>query len=235
MNSGKLYLIPTIIADNTQKSVLSPQIAEVVGHLDYFLVENLRTARRFISSLQLGLVIDQLTFEELNKDTQQAEVERMMKPVLEGKSVGIISEAGCPGIADPGSLAVQLAHKKGIQVVPLVGPSSIFLALMASGMNGQQFAFHGYLPIDAKERSTAIKNLELESKKKNQAQIFMETPYRNNKFLADLLVHLSPNTRLCIAKNVTGPDELIITKNINDWKNNIPDLDKVPVVFVLQA
>jgi 16S rRNA (cytidine1402-2'-O)-methyltransferase len=235
MNSGKLYLIPTVIADDTQKSVLSPQIVEVLSHLDYFLVENLRTARRFIGSLKLGLVIDQLTFEELNKDTQQAEVERMMKPVLEGKSAGIISEAGCPGIADPGSLAVQWAHKKGIQVVPLVGPSSIFLALMASGMNGQQFAFHGYLPIDAKERITAIKNLELESKKKNQAQIFMETPYRNNKFLADLLVHLSANTRLCIAKSITGTDESIITKNINDWKNNIPDLDKVPVVFVLQS
>jgi len=235
MNSGKLFLIPTIIADDTHKSVLSPQITEVVSHLDYFLVENLRTARRFIGSLKLGLVIDQLTFEELNKDTEQAEVERMMKPLLEGRSAGILSEAGCPGIADPGSLAVQWAHKRGIQVVPLVGPSSIFLALMASGMNGQQFAFHGYLPIDAKERSNAIKNLELESRKKNQAQIFMETPYRNNKFLADLLVHLSPNTRLCIAKNVTGQDESIITRNISEWKIKLPDLDKVPVVFVLQA
>jgi len=235
MKSGKLYLIPTTIADDTQKSVLSPQVSDVILHLDYFLVENLRTARRFISSLQLGKQIDQLSFEELTKDSSPADAERMLKPILEGKSAGIISEAGCPGIADPGSLAVQLAHKKGIQVVPLVGPSSIFMALMASGMNGQQFAFHGYLPIDTKEKAQAIKNLELESRKKNQAQIFMETPYRNNKFLADLIGTLSPSTRLCIAKNITAKDESIKTKMVSEWKNNLPDLDKVPVVFILQA
>lgn len=235
MKQGKLYLIPTIIADDTHKSVLSPQIIETIQQLDFFLVENIRTARRFISSLQLGLVIDQLVFEELHKDSSQADAERMLKPIMEGKSAGILSEAGCPGIADPGSLAVQLAHKKNIQVVPLVGPSSIFLALMASGMNGQQFAFHGYLPIDAKEKANAIKQLEQESRKKNQSQIFMETPYRNNKFLTDLLSHLAPNTRLCIAKNITSKDESIRTLTIAEWKNNLPDLDKVPVVFVLQA
>jgi 16S rRNA (cytidine1402-2'-O)-methyltransferase len=158
-----------------------------------------------------------------------------MMPLLNGSDIGVISEAGCPGIADPGALAVAYAHQKGIQVVPLSGPSSMFLALMGSGFSGQSFAFHGYLPIDKKERATTLKKLEQESLREKRAQLFMETPFRNNQLLADALATLSSQTKLCIAKNLTAADELIQTKTIADWKNHPLDLHKVPTVFILQA
>ena len=235
MSKGKLFLIPTILAENTADKVISPQVKDAVKNLSYFLVENVRTARRYISSLRLGLFIEELQFEVLDKSTKGAELERIMRPLFEGQDVGVMSEAGCPGIADPGSAAVAYAHAKGIKVIPLSGPSAMFLALMGSGFNGQSFAFHGYLPIDKKDRIEAIKNLETDSSKSNRTQIFMETPFRNNHLMEDLKVTLNPDTKLCIAKNITGPDEMILTKPVSEWGKAKLDLHKIPVVFVLYA
>jgi 16S rRNA (cytidine1402-2'-O)-methyltransferase len=235
MPKGKLFMIPTVLADNTAHWVISPQVQEVISHTKIFLVENPRSARRYISSLKLGINIEELHMEVLDKDTPSEQVSRLMMPLLNGADIGVISEAGCPGIADPGALAVAYAHQKGIQVVPISGPSSMFLALMGSGFSGQSFAFHGYLPIDKKERAAALKKLEQESVREKRAQLFMETPFRNNQLLADALAFLSPQTKLCIAKNLTAADELIQTKTIADWKNHPIDLHKVPTVFILQA
>jgi 16S rRNA (cytidine1402-2'-O)-methyltransferase len=235
MPKGKLFMIPTVLADNTAHWVISPQVQEVISHTKIFLVENPRSARRYISSLKLGINIEELHMEVLDKDTPPEQVSRLMMPLLNGADIGVISEAGCPGIADPGALAVAYAHQKGIQVVPISGPSSMFLALMGSGFSGQSFAFHGYLPIDKKERAVALKKLEQESVREKRAQLFMETPFRNNQLLADALASLSPQTKLCIAKNLTAADELIQTKTIADWKNHPLDLHKIPTVFILQA
>ncbi|NDE61213.1 MAG: SAM-dependent methyltransferase [Cyclobacteriaceae bacterium] len=235
MPKGKLFLIPTVLADDTAAQVISPQVREVILHTKFFLVENLRTARRYISSLKLGLTIDEISLELLDKDTPSQQVVSLMEPLLSGEDMGIISEAGCPGIADPGALAVAYAHQKGIQVVPLAGPSSLFLALMGSGFSGQSFAFHGYLPIDKKDRVAALKRLEQESLREKRSQLFMETPFRNNQLLADALQILSPHTQLCIAKNLTAADEMIQSKSVAAWKLNAPDLHKVPTVFILQA
>jgi 16S rRNA (cytidine1402-2'-O)-methyltransferase len=235
MPKGKLFLIPTVLAENTAHWVISPQVQDVIAHTKIFLVENPRSARRYISSLKLGINIEELHLETLDKDTLPEQVSRLMMPLLNGADIGVISEAGCPGIADPGALAVAYAHQKGIQVVPISGPSSLFLALMGSGFSGQSFAFHGYLPIDKKERAAALKKLEQESMREKRAQIFMETPFRNNQLLADALAALSPHTKLCIAKNLTAADEFIQSKAVADWKNFPLDLHKVPTVFVLQA
>jgi 16S rRNA (cytidine1402-2'-O)-methyltransferase len=235
MPKGKLFMIPTVLAENTAHLVISPQVQEVISHTKIFLVENPRSARRYISSLKLGINIEELHMEVLDKDTPPEQVSRLMMPLLNGADIGVISEAGCPGIADPGALAVAYAHQKGIQVVPISGPSSMFLALMGSGFSGQSFAFHGYLPIDKKERAMTLKRLEQESLREKRAQLFMETPFRNNQLLADALASLSPQTKLCIAKNLTAADELIQTKTISDWKNHPLDLHKVPTVFILQA
>ena len=233
MKKGKLYLIPTVLAEDTADKVISDEIREIITHTKHYLVENVRTARRYISSLKLGVNIEGLHFEVLDKKTRRSELEGIMQPIFEGKNIGIMSEAGCPGIADPGSLAVAYAHEKNIQVVPLSGPSSMFLALMGSGFNGQSFAFHGYLPIDKKERIQAIKTLEVEAIKHKRTQIFMETPFRNNHLLKDLLETLHPDTLLCIAKNLTGSEEMIKSKTVRDWKKNPIDLHKTPTVFVL--
>jgi 16S rRNA (cytidine1402-2'-O)-methyltransferase len=235
MSKGKLYMIPTVLAENTAHWVISPQVKEVIANTKIFLVENPRSARRYISSLKLGITIEELQFEVLDKDTPPEQVSRLMMPLLNGADIGVISEAGCPGIADPGALAVAYAHQKDIQVVPISGPSSMFLALMGSGFSGQSFAFHGYLPIDKKERAATLKKLEQESVREKRAQLFMETPFRNNQLLADALAILSPQTKLCIAKNLTAADELIQTKTIADWKNHPLDLHKIPTVFILQA
>lgn len=235
MPKGKLFLIPNVLAENTAQTVISPQVKEVIAHTKIFLVENLRTARRYISSLKLGVNLEEIHMEILDKDTPPETMSRLMQPLMNGADIGIISEAGCPGIADPGAVAVAFAHHKGIQVVPLSGPSSMFLALMGSGFSGQSFAFHGYLPIDKKDRSAAIKKLEAESLREKRAQIFMETPFRNNQLLEDLLATLNPNTKLCIAKNITGSDEMILTKTANEWKKLPLDLHKIPTVFILQS
>lgn len=235
MPQGKLFLIPNVLAENTADAVITPQVKEVIAHTKVFLVENLRTARRYISSLKLGVNLEEVHMEILDKNTTPESINRLLQPLFKGADVGIISEAGCPGIADPGALAVAHAHTRGIQVVPLSGPSSMFLALMGSGFSGQSFAFHGYLPIDKKERNQALRKLEAESAKEHRAQIFMETPFRNNQLLEDALAALSPQTKLCIAKNLTAADELIQTKTIADWKKNPIDLHKIPTVFILQS
>ena len=226
-----LFLIPTILAPDTQESVLPPQIKAVVSELNVFFVEELRTARRFISSLKLNKVIDEITFYELNKDTPPDQTLAQLKKL--NTDAGIISEAGCPGIADPGAVAVGFAHQLGHKVVPLVGPSSILMALMSSGFNGQSFVFHGYLPIDKVLKIKALQNLEQTANKKHQTQIFMETPFRNNQLLEDILQTLNAETLLCIACNVTAEDEFIKTLPIKIWRKSTPDLHKKPTIFLL--
>jgi 16S rRNA (cytidine1402-2'-O)-methyltransferase len=229
---GTLYLIPTPLSDDQGKSI-SPEVMEVVTSLDNFLVENVRTARRFISSLNTGKVIENISFNLLDKNTPPDTISALMKPVMNGMDIGVMSEAGCPGIADPGNLAVQFAHQYDIRVVPLTGPSSIFMSLMASGFNGQSFVFHGYLPINKNERVQSIKKIEKNALQLHQTQIFMETPYRNNQLVADLIKSCSPSTKLCIARDITGGQEMIRTKRMHEWKKSIPDLHKIPVIFLI--
>ncbi|WP_299759008.1 SAM-dependent methyltransferase [uncultured Pontibacter sp.] len=233
--TGTLYLIPTILAENTQDQVISPQVKETVQHLTYFIVENLRTARRYVKSICPELVIEQLKFVQVDKDASPAQVQASLKPLLEqGIDAGIISEAGCPGVADPGAEVVKYAHQKSIKVVPFAGPSAILLSLMASGFSGQQFCFHGYLPIEKGPRLQALRQLEKEMQQRNQTQIFMETPYRNNKLLEDLLATLHPDTKLCIAANITSPEhEFIQTRSISQWRGKLPDIHKQPAVFLI--
>ncbi|TPE45231.1 SAM-dependent methyltransferase [Pontibacter mangrovi] len=233
--TGTLYLIPTVLADNTQDQVISPQVKETVQQMTYFIVENLRTARRYVKSICPELVIEQLKFVQIDKDATAAQVQASLKPLLEqGMDAGVISEAGCPGVADPGAEVVKHAHQKSIKVVPFAGPSAILLSLMASGFNGQQFCFHGYLPIDKRDRLQALRQLEKEMQQRNQTQIFMETPYRNNKLLDDLLATLHPDTKLCIAANITSPEhEFIQTKSISQWRGKLPDIHKQPTVFLI--
>lgn len=234
MQNGNLYLIPTVIAEK-QTDVIPEQVRNVVKHTEYFLVENLRTARRYISSLNLGLTIEDLHFDVLDKNTSPAELEKLMRPVFDGKNIGVISESGCPGIADPGSVAVKYAHAHRLKVVPLVGPSSIFLSLMASGFNGQSFVFHGYLPIDKKELELVAKQIETDSRKKNQTQIFIEAPYRNNQLLENLTRFCHSETMLCVAKDISGTEEFIRSARMKEWKASQVDLHKVPTVFLLYA
>ncbi len=233
--SGILYLIPTVIADNTQQTQLPAAAIEAIRHTRYFLSENVRTARRFVSSLKVHESIEALSFEVLNKDTQAEHIGGLMTPARQGHAIGVISESGCPGIADPGALAVAYAHAHQIKVVPITGPSSILLALMASGFNGQQFAFHGYLPIDAKNASAVIRELERESQQRQQTQIFIETPYRNEALLSHLLRSLRDDTQLCIAVNLTAPDETIVSKPVIQWKKEPITIGKTPAVFLLLA
>ncbi|MGB3778958.1 MAG: SAM-dependent methyltransferase [Tunicatimonas sp.] len=232
---GQLFLIPSVIAPDTAGRVLPPQVLEVLGRLDYFLAENLRTSRRFISSLKLGRPIDQLHFDVLDKRTAPQALATLMAPLRQGNDVGILSEAGCPGVADPGALAVAYAHQHNITVVPLVGPSSFLLALMASGFSGQSFAFRGYLPIDKVARQKAVRQLEKEARQHRQTQIFMETPFRNDSLLRDVLSQCSPNTLVCVAKDITGPNEFIKTQTVQRWRQHVPALHKVPTVFLLSA
>jgi len=231
--TGTLFLVPTVLAEDTGATVIPPQVISCVGNLSYFIVENARTARRYIKSIAPEKVIEELQIVIINKDSSEAEVKKALEPLKNGVSAGIISEAGCPGVADPGAEVVKFAHQQGLKVVPLVGPSAILLALMGSGFNGQSFAFHGYLPIEKKDRIAAIRNLEKEMLQKDQTQIFMETPYRNNQLLQDLTQHLTPTYRLCIAANITAPNELIRTDTIANWKKNLPELHKQPAVFLL--
>lgn len=230
--TGKLFLIPTPLAEDTALSVLPPQVLEQCSSLRYYLCENIRTSRRFLSSLRLGLTIEELTMAELNKDTPDGEVAQLLAPLKEGHDMGLLSEAGCPAVADPGARAVAHAHQLGISVVPLVGPSSILMALMAAGFNGQNFAFTGYLPINKAERIQAIRDLE-KGARGGQTQIFMETPYRNNHLLADIVQSCSGDIQLSIAANISAPDQFICTRTINNWKKQLPDLHKKPTIFIL--
>ncbi|HAS42673.1 MAG TPA: SAM-dependent methyltransferase [Microscillaceae bacterium] len=235
MAKGTIYLIPTVLAPDTQNQVLPDYTIQQIKSIEYFFVENVRTARRFISSLKLGINIEGLTFYLIDKHTPAEEIKKNAQVLAKGKDVGVISEAGCPGIADPGALVVNVGHKLGVKVVPLVGPSSIFLALMSSGLNGQSFAFKGYLPIDKQDRIKAVKQLEKLSLNLQQTQIFMETPFRNNQMLEVIKQQCRKNTKLCVASNLTADDAYIATKTIQEWKNTTVDLHKKPTIFVLQA
>ncbi|MCW5912853.1 MAG: SAM-dependent methyltransferase [Cyclobacteriaceae bacterium] len=232
---GKLFLVPAIIADDTQQQVIPKQVTDALQNIRHFLAEDIRTARRYLGSLKIYTSIEELQFEVLNKDTSEIRMAELMQPLAGGFNMGVISESGCPGVADPGALAVAYAHVHGFQVVPLVGPSSLLLALMASGLNGQQFAFHGYLPVDANEAAKKIKELERESKQKNQTQIFIETPYRNNSVFGHLVKNLLPSTRLTVALDITGSSESITTRTIARWKAGKAAWPKAPAVFLFLA
>jgi len=232
-NTGKLYLIPTRLGDNPPLEVLPISVKKIVENVDDYIVENEKVARRFIKRICPKKSQSSLTIRVLNKYTEDFETADFLDACKSGKPMGLLSDAGCPGIADPGAEIVKLAHQSNIEVVPLVGPSSILLALMASGMNGQSFAFNGYLPIDSKERRNSLKRLEKLSLEHNQSQLFIETPYRNNKILEDMLSVLSGNTRICIACDITLPTEYIKTKTVNEWKKIKIDLHKRPSIFII--
>jgi len=234
-NKGNLFLIPSAISANTQNAIVPPQVKDYLSGIRYFLAEDIRTARRYLGSLKVYEKIDVLSFSVLNKDTQEAELAALFAPLFEGNHLGVISESGCPGIADPGALAVRFAHQNQIKVIPLVGPSAIFLSLMASGLNGQHFAFHGYLPVRVQEAAKAIRELEKESRSKNQTQIFIETPYRNNTLFANLVRNLMPETQLCLALDITGENELILTQSVKNWRLKAVELPKNPAVFLFLA
>ena len=229
---GKLYLIPSTIGAESTSSVIPSGIIDIIRTINYFIVEKPRTARRFLIQLGIKPPFDDLTFFTLDKHTRQDEISGFLEPASEA-NIGILSEAGVPCVADPGAEIVRLAHFKNISVIPLVGPSSILLALMASGLNGQNFAFAGYLPIQRNERINKIKQLEKRSYNENQSQIFIETPYRNNQVFKDIISCCSQDTFLCIATNLTMTDEQIRTLTIKDWKKQQVDINKKPTVFIL--
>ena len=233
LNKGKLYLIPTILSDDSQKAVLPSVISNYIKEINIFIVENLRTARRHIKKIVREKDIDNTIFYSYGKHDTLSLEEDFLPHILSGENVGLLSEAGLPCIADPGSKIVEYAHDFQIEVVPLVGPSSILLALMASGMSGQNFAFTGYLPIEKKERANAIKQLELLAKKTGQTQIFMETPYRNHQLLEVLKAQCNNKTKLCIAANITSINEFIQTKTIEEWKQTKVDIQKQPAIFLI--
>jgi 16S rRNA (cytidine1402-2'-O)-methyltransferase len=235
MQKGKLFLIPNLLSPDTLNSVMPCNLKEMVDQIDYFFAEDLRTARRFLGELKLNKKIEDLKFYLVDKDTTIERIKTFFKEIPEGKNIGVVSEAGCPCIADPGTLAVSLAHQLEMEVVPLVGPSSILLALIGSGFNGQSFVFHGYLPIDKDERAKAIKTIEKDALTKRQTQIFMETPYRNNKLIEELVRVCNTDTKLCLAANLTSIDQFIKTKSIKVWKNDIPDLNKKPCIYLMSA
>lgn len=232
--SGKLYLIPTTLGTADPMEVLPKKVQTILNSLEHFIVENEKTARRHIKAILPEKNQQSLKIKSLNKFTEAAEIPSFLNACKEGIDMGLMSEAGCPGIADPGAEIVKIAHREGIRVIPLVGPSSILLALMASGMNGQSFSFHGYLAIDKKDRKQEIKILEKLSVEKNQAQAFIETPYRNNKMLEDLVQHLHPDTQICVACDLTLPSEFILTQPASAWKKTKADLHKRPAIFIIQ-
>ena len=231
--NGKLYLIPTTLGDTEPLEVMPLSVKKVIKDIDFFIVENEKTARRFIKKITPKKMQSSLHLMPLDKYAEELETRFYLDICNNGTNVGLLSEAGVPAVADPGASIVKLAHEKGIQVVPLVGPSSILMAMMSSGMNGQNFAFNGYLPIDKGERKKAIKELEKLSVDKNQSQIFIETPYRNQKMFADLKAVLSASTRLCIAVDITLSSEYIKTYAVQDWKQQSPDLHKKPAIFII--
>jgi 16S rRNA (cytidine1402-2'-O)-methyltransferase len=229
-----LFLIPVPLGDTELSKVLPSHNREIILSIRHFIVENVRTARRFLKQVEPAVNIDELAFFPLNKHTSPDEVSELLKPIESGHSIGIISEAGCPAIADPGADVVAIAQQKNIKVVPLVGPSSILLALMASGFNGQNFAFTGYLPIESVSRAKALKTLEQRIYSENQTQLFIETPYRNVQLFDDLLKNCKPATKLCIAADITTESEWIQTQTIAVWKKKQrPDLSKRPCIFAL--
>lgn len=230
-----IYLIPASLGSDKTDNFLPDIVFSIINKIDHYIVEKERTARRYLIKLGIKTPVDRLRFYILDKHTGEQEKSEFLEPARQGANMGIISEAGTPAIADPGAEIIKIAHKENIRVVPLVGPSSILLAQMASGLNGQNFAFTGYLPIQQNEKKKKIRQLEMRSRKGNQSQIFMETPYRNEKILEDLLKICSPKTRLCIAADITLDTEYIKTKTIAEWKASHPNIHKRPTIFILQA
>lgn len=231
--TGNVYLVPTVLSADALFSIPA-YVTAIVQRLSVFYVENERTARRYLKSLDRNIVIDNLQLLPMNEN-QAPDLALAKKLLLEGKDIGILSEAGCPAIADPGHLIVKLAHTINARVIPMIGPNSMLLALMASGMNGQNFQFVGYLPIKPPERTKMIRDLEQESERKKQTQLFIETPYRNNQLLKDILDNCKDYTQLCIAADITAPTEYIKTETVKEWKKQLPDLHKRPAIFLLYA
>lgn len=235
MNSIKLYLIPTLLGNDDFERSIPKWNLEIINLINVFVVENEKSARKFIKTVLPEKKQSELEIHLLDKNTTDSEMSELSKLLSGNKNIGILSEAGLPAVADPGARLVKSAHKKNVEVVPLVGPSSILLALMASGMNGQQFAFHGYLPIDKFDRKKAIQKLESDSRTNRSTQIFMETPYRNNQLLEDLVKTCNPSTLICVASNLTMEDEFISTKTAKDWGQKKTDFHKKPAIFLLES
>lgn len=231
---GNIYLIPCPLGDTPPLEVLPLSVKKAVELIDFYIVENEKAARRFIKSIVPKKSQPDLHIDTINKFTDENEIPNMLMPCYEGHHIGVISDAGCPGIADPGASVVAQAHLKGIKVVPLVGPSSILMAMMASGFNGQNFAFNGYLPIDKQERKRELKRLEKLSEEQNQSQLFIETPYRNNQLLESLIIALHPQTQICVACDISLPTEYIVTQTAESWKKTRVDLHKRPTLFIIQ-
>ena len=228
-----LYLIPVTLGDTAIEKVLPTYNKEIILGIKHFIVEDIRSARRFLKKVERSINIDELTFYPLNKYTSAEAISGYLKPLQAGESMGVISEAGCPAVADPGADVVAIAQRKNLKVIPLVGPSSIILSVMGSGFNGQSFAFHGYLPIDPNERAKRIKTLEQRVYAEDQTQLFIETPYRNNKMMEDIVKNCRPQTKLCIAANITCEGEYIKTKTIKEWQGKLPELSKIPCIFLI--
>lgn len=233
MIQGDLYLIPNTLGNPETGDTIPPGISDKIKGINVYIVENLRNARRYLKSLHREIDIDQLVFHELNEHTPPEEIPAFLDEAARGLHTAILSEAGVPGVADPGAVVVRLAHEKGIRVIPLTGPSSILLSLMASGLNGQAFTFHGYLPVKRAERIRKIREIEQVVKRKRETQIFIEAPYRNDGLLADILESCDHSTRLCVAADITLRTEFIITRSVQEWKRNKPDLHKRPAIFLL--
>ena len=229
-----LYLLPVTLGDTPVENVLPVYNKEIILGIKHFIVEDVRSARRFLKKVERSIDIDSLTFYPLNKHTSPEDISGYLKPLMSGESMGVISEAGCPAVADPGADVVAIAQRKGLRVIPLVGPSSMILAVMASGFNGQSFAFNGYLPIDPAERTKRIKMLEQRVYTEHQTQLFIETPYRNAKMFEEILRTCRPQTRLCVAAGITCKEEYIRTRMVQEWKkHSLPDLSKVPAIFLI--
>ncbi len=236
MALGTLYMVPVTLGDDNLSYVIPADVIKLIQSLEYFVVENEKSARRFLGSVKTNKPVRELNFQLLNEHSAEKDLPALIAPLLAGHDVGMLSEAGCPGVADPGATLTALAHRKGIKVAPLVGPSSILLSLMASGFNGQQFTFLGYLPSDKAARINKLKDIEKQSQRLNETQIFIETPYRNQHMLEDILASCGANTKLCIARNVSLETEFVVSKTIAEWgKSELPDLHKQPTVFLLLA
>ena len=228
-----LYLLPVTLGDTPIERVLPAYNQEIIAGIRHFIVEDVRSARRFLKKVDREADIDAMTFYPLNKHTSPADIAGYLRPLLEGQAMGVISEAGCPAVVDPGADVVAIAQQRGLKVVPLVGPSSIILSVMASGFNGQSFAFNGYLPIEPAERAKKLKQLEQRVYAEHQTQLFIETPYRNNRMMEDILRNCRPQTKLCVAANITCEGEYIRTLSVKDWQGRLPDLTKIPCIFLL--
>lgn len=228
-----LYLIPCTLGDTPVDRVLPAHNRDIILQIRHFIVEDIRSARRFLKRVDRDIDIDALTFYELNKHTSSESIGSYLSPLQQGHPMGVISEAGCPAVADPGTDVVAIAQRRHLRVVPLVGPSSIILSVMTSGFNGQSFAFHGYLPIDGGERAKTLKHLESRAYAEHQTQLFIETPYRNLKMFDDIVRTCRPQTRLCVAANLTCDGEYAVTRSIAEWKGQRPPIDKIPCIFLL--